>query len=77
MANDTLATVVGTVTENGERACAHHWVVESPNGAVSRGRCRACGAVREFRNATTDFVWEEERKSAMHFWSSEGRARSA
>lgn len=77
MANESLSLTPGASTLNEAVTCAHHWVLESPNGAVSRGRCRACGAIKEFRNATTDFVWEEERKSAVSDWSSRGRARSA
>ena len=31
----------------------HHWVVDSPNGPTSTGRC-ACGETREFVNAESD-----------------------
>lgn len=31
--------------------CQHHWAIETPNGAFSRGRCKRCGAERDFRNA--------------------------
>ena len=30
--------------------CAHHWLIESPDGETSRGTCRLCGASREFFN---------------------------
>ena len=30
--------------------CAHHWLIESPDGETSRGTCRLCGASREFLN---------------------------
>ena len=32
--------------------CQHHWLIESPNGPVSKGVCRLCGAEREFQNYT-------------------------
>ena len=32
--------------------CQHHWLIESPNGPVSMGVCRLCGAEREFHNYT-------------------------
>lgn len=32
--------------------CPHHWIIETPNGPVSKGRCRLCGAEREFSNST-------------------------
>ena len=35
-------------------ACRHHWIVESPNGPTSHGRCRRCGEEREFTNAHGD-----------------------
>jgi len=30
--------------------CRHHWLIESPNGPTSRGRCRRCGTERDFTN---------------------------
>lgn len=32
--------------------CQHHWLIESPDGPVSMGVCRLCGAEREFQNYT-------------------------
>ncbi len=49
--------------------CQHHWVVEAPAGAESRGVCQKCGASKGFRNATQDFVWEEERSADLAYWS--------
>jgi hypothetical protein len=40
--------------------CRHHWLIESPNGATSRGTCRLCGEHREFRNSASDALWEWE-----------------
>jgi hypothetical protein len=34
--------------------CAHHWVIETPNGPVSRGFCRTCGVERGFYNDHED-----------------------
>ena len=62
--------VASTADASGDTsACAHHWVLESPSGSVSRGRCRVCGTTKEFRNSTPDHVWEEERRSAVRYWS--------
>lgn len=78
MANESLTLAHDAARVQRTDECAHHWVLEAPNGAVSHGRCRVCGAIKEFRNSTADFVWEEERKSAMKAWSNEVReARSA
>ena len=46
--------------------CAHHWVIETPAGPVSRGQCKRCGEEREFRNSPdSSFYWEDDasRKS--------------
>ncbi len=31
--------------------CAHHWIIETATGPVSKGMCRLCGAGREFKNS--------------------------
>ncbi len=38
--------------------CAHHWVIASPNGEMSLGRCKVCGAEKEFPNSAEDYLWE-------------------
>ncbi len=38
--------------------CCHHWVIESPQGATSHGRCKRCGQAKEFRNSAEDTLWE-------------------
>jgi hypothetical protein len=40
--------------------CRHHWVIDTPNGAVSGGRCKRCGIDREFRNSTEDLMWDSD-----------------
>ena len=49
----TLNREASTTREKvaGQRDCCHHWVIEPPNGPVSRGQCRYCHAEREFRNS--------------------------
>lgn len=44
---------------------AHHWRIEEPNGMVSLGRCKSCGATKEFKNwlAESDFVTNEEYRA--------------
>ena len=43
-----------------EPTCQHHWKIDSPRGALSQGTCKRCGEVREFRNSTTDYVWDDD-----------------
>lgn len=46
--------------EQTEQTCRHHWVIETPHGATSRGVCKHCGAVKRFPNAAEDYLWERE-----------------
>lgn len=39
--------------------CRHHWLIETPRGATSKGVCKLCGAAKEFRNSA-DSYWDEE-----------------
>ena len=41
----------------GNGGCTHHWVIEPPNGAVSKGRCKDCGEIQEFRNSFEYSSW--------------------
>lgn len=50
--------VVEEIIERDVPTCRHHWVIETPHGATSMGRCKLCGEVREFRNAAADTLWE-------------------
>jgi hypothetical protein len=42
--------------------CRHHWIIESPHGAVSSGVCKLCGTTREFLNTPGDNYWENDEK---------------
>ena len=33
-----------------EIKCAHHWLIEPPQGPTSIGVCKICGEKREFEN---------------------------
>jgi len=49
-------------------ACQHHWLIETPRGAISRGYCKRCGAEREFRNSATDYLWEDDPSHGYDIW---------
>ena len=34
-----------------ESNCAHHWIIDPPNGPTSKSVCKKCGAKTEFRNS--------------------------
>ncbi len=55
----TKKAVADTTTIE-QPGCQHHWVIASPRGALSEGRCKRCGEAREFRNSTTDYVWDDD-----------------
>ena len=44
-------------------ACAHHWVIESPNGPLSEGVCQRCGERREFSNSVDSQPWAINQRS--------------
>jgi hypothetical protein len=56
-AEETTASVV-------EGGCVHHWVIDPPNGAVSKGRCKACGEEKEFRNSFEYSSWYGNKSPA-------------
>ena len=43
--------------------CVHHWVLARPEDEVVRGRCKRCGATREYpasvEGASREGVYEE------------------
>ena len=54
------------------RKCLHHWIVETPHGATSRGLCKRCGAAKRFPNAAADLL-AESRANARGRWSNNRR----
>ncbi len=45
-------------------ACQHHWIIDTPQGALSSGRCKRCGEEREFRNSANDYIWDGDSSSS-------------
>ena len=41
--------------------CVHHWIIGIPEGPVSQGACKKCGAEREFNNYVGNLgQWRDE-----------------
>lgn len=40
--------------------CRHHWVIDTPNGALSSGHCKRCGEQKAFRNSSEDLMWDSD-----------------
>ena len=55
--------------ETPEITCQHHWIIDSPRGAISKGRCKRCREERDFRNSATDYLWEDDSRSGYSTWS--------
>jgi hypothetical protein len=56
--NETAVHEAPTTAE--APTCAHHWVIASPDGATSAGRCKKCGLEKEFPNSAEDGLWQRE-----------------
>jgi len=33
-----------------EETCPHHWLIDRPQGGISRGTCKLCGLSRDFKD---------------------------
>lgn len=53
-------TETKTLEAVGSAMCRHHWVIDTPNGAVSGGRCKRCGIDKQFRNSAEDPLWDND-----------------
>ena len=40
--------------------CKHHWMIDLPDGRVSKGNCLHCGAKKEFPNYFGDCVKDSD-----------------
>jgi hypothetical protein len=58
------APVEETTADVSDNGCVHHWVIDPPNGAVSEGRCKACGEKKEFRNSFEYSSWYGNKSPA-------------
>lgn len=57
---------VAPVAETAAADHAHHWLIEEANGQQSRGVCKRCGAIKQFKNwlEDSDFITNEEHRVA-------------
>ncbi len=45
--------------------CPHHWIIETPDGPISKGKCQLCGEEREFNNSMDyKYTWPLNRDLA-------------
>ena len=53
--------------------CAHHWIIETPDGPVSTGRCRLCREEREFSNSVDTYGGWTNRSGKVKMTGSRNR----
>lgn len=46
----------GSWQSNQGDGCRHHWLIEPPDGPISRGVCKKCGARRNFMNTPVELL---------------------
>ena len=46
----TSGSKIEIVAEESKQKCTHFWIIDSPSGPTSLGRCKYCSEVREFSN---------------------------
>ncbi len=42
------------------KQCAHHRIIETATGSVSKGKCQLCGEEREFNNSFMATIWKPQ-----------------
>lgn len=66
MVVETIEKPVEQLLEQETQAvCTHHWVIEPPEGPISRGVCKKCGEEKEFNNYFTFSTWENQSSSSL------------
>ncbi|MBH74950.1 MAG: hypothetical protein CL896_04060 [Dehalococcoidia bacterium] len=59
--SNARSTTVSQVVEVDE--CKHFWLIETPNGPVSRGICKICDQIRYFKNSIQISSWESDHNA--------------
>ncbi|HXH20391.1 MAG TPA: hypothetical protein VNN10_00045 [Dehalococcoidia bacterium] len=50
--------------ERRRQACQHHWLIETPDGPTSEGRCKRCGEKKSFLNVFEDVLQAQQENAA-------------
>ncbi|MBT4511610.1 MAG: hypothetical protein GY845_14300 [Planctomycetes bacterium] len=51
-----------TLEIQSQEQCVHHWIIDPPDGPISKGTCKLCGDEKDFPNDLS-YSWKEEEKS--------------
>ena len=63
----TPEALTETMETKRDEQCVHYWVIDPPEGPVSRGTCKICGAEKEFRNFLSYSPWDNQSPSLTGF----------
>jgi len=44
--------------------CPHFWLIDAPNGPISKGNCKFCKQTREFQNSIQTSGWDRGNSAA-------------
>jgi hypothetical protein len=55
---------LSAVQSDADDGCAHHWLIDTPNGESSSARCKSCGKTRDFLNYSQRKVMTRSVKPA-------------
>lgn len=58
------ASLTAAQSDASSDECAHHWMIETPNGETSEARCKRCGKTRDFLNYSQRKVMTRSVKPA-------------
>ena len=48
-----------------ESECCHYWLIDSPDGAISKGVCKFCGEEKDFYNSIPEFtLYKRDQKNS-------------
>ena len=56
------------VAQNTVEVCKHHWLIDTPQGPTSAGRCKNCGSTKDFNNSSRYLI----EASFGHTWRKMG-----
>jgi hypothetical protein len=59
-----MQTRTSSLKEMARRDCRHHWVIETPDGPTSEGRCKRCGEQKSFLNVFEDVLHAQQQNAA-------------
>ena len=57
--------------------CCHYWIIETARGPISRGECRVCHEVRDFKNSVFDMERESRDSRSRKATQSEDNNQQA